>query len=373
MKKGTAFLMIILILLTLLISACTKSDHLKPKTSQTNEKPKDTSPSRIRDWQLPISIPEGEFYRLAGWLSDTQVVYITNHEQTSNVYRYDLLSGKSELLYHSDYTIVNLLISPSKKHMLIHSSPSSYEGLVTIIDRNGTERLRESIPSYELVFEWNPYNESEVLVSKFDEDWTFQVMLLDMEQSKTTALSLTQPFVKWLSTKNIAYLNWDEENPTLVAPLLMKELESGKETVLFEEAIQFAMFREMLLTISVKERDSSKALYSFYDKQLKELFSFSIPLLSKFSDWLVPFFDYNESTGCFITFQPVTSGEADSYTEGFDLVEYSVQKKRNQLLMEGLENEPVQFSPSGEAVLYGNSFEKIIDLQERKIYQVIDE
>ncbi|GHH96975.1 hypothetical protein [Neobacillus kokaensis] len=366
-------LTIILILFTQIVSACAHREQLKVKIPAGNNKPKDTSPANVSEWKLPISIPEGEFYKSAGWLSESKILFITNLQQTSNVYRYDLLLGKSELIYHSDHPIVTLQISPSKKYFLIHSAPSSYEGVITVIDTNGKEKLKKSIASYELAFEWNPFDESQILISKFEEDWTFQVLLMNLKKFTTMDVSIPQPFIKWMAAKQIAFLNWEYDHPALDAPLTKKDLEDGKETTLFKNVTQFAAFKDVLMTVTINEEDQSHANYSFYNRTLKEIFKFSIPQLTNYSDWLIPFFDYTDTTGHFITFQPINSGEADTYREGFNLVEYDLRKGMHQTIMDGLENEPITVSPSGKAILYGNSFEQIIDLHEKKIYQIAAE
>ncbi|MBT2726541.1 hypothetical protein J7E63_06290 [Bacillus sp. ISL-75] len=346
---------------------------MKQKVTAKNEKPKSPATALGNEWKLPISIPDGEFYKFVGWLSGTQVLYITNLEQTSSVYQYNLLTGKSELIYKSEYPIVNVQISPSKKRMLIHTSPSSYEGVVTIIDIKGKEQLKKSFASYELAFEWNPYKESEILITKFNEDWSFQVLLLDLNKSNTTELTLPQPFIKWKGENEVAFINWDENNPSLFAPLIDRSLENGMEKTLFSSAIDFSEFRNLLVTVSVNEQDQSMANYSFFDKEMKKLFTFSIPQLTNYSDWLVPFYDYNEQKGQFFTFSPVTSGEADSYTEGFQLLAYNPKNGSSSIIMDGLENEPILLSPTGDALLYGNQFEKIIDIKAKKIYELIKE
>ncbi|MCM3566634.1 hypothetical protein [Neobacillus mesonae] len=254
---------------------------------------------------------------------------------------------------------------------MVHSSPSTYEGIVTIIDTKGNQKLKESIPSHDLTFEWNPFDESKVMILKFTEDWNFKAMQLDLKKARLTECSLPQPFLKWLSLNEIAYLNWDEDHPSLKAPLVKRDLDTGKGTILYEDITQFAAFRKMLIIITAEGQSSSKAKYTFYGQNRKNLFTFSIPQLSSYSDWLVPFYDYNESNGSFITFQPISSGEADAYSEGFDLVEYNVIKKQKQLIAEGLENEPISFSPSGDVILYGNSLEKIMDLHEKKTYDAV--
>ncbi|WP_410888261.1 hypothetical protein [Neobacillus sp. 211] len=367
------FLILRLIFLILILSACAQKEQLKQKVTAKSEKPKTPATALGNEWKLPISIPEGEFYKFVGWLSGTQVLYITNLEQTSSVYQYNLLTGKSELIYKSEYPIVNVQISPSKKRMLIHTSPSSYEGIVTIIDIKGKEQLKKSFASYELAFEWNPYKESEILVTKFNEDWSFQVLLLDLNKSNITELTLPQPFIKWKGENEVAFINWDENNPSLFAPLIDRSLENGMEKTLFSSVIDFSEFRDLLVTVSVNEQDQSMANYSFFDKEMKKLFTFSIPQLTNYSDWLIPFYDYNEQKGQFFTFSPVTSGEADSYTEGFQLLSYNPKNGSSSLIMDGLENEPIHLSPSGDALLYGNQFEKIIDIKAKKIYELIKE
>ncbi|WP_088088974.1 hypothetical protein [Bacillus sp. OV166] len=367
------FLILRLIFLILILTACAQKEQLKQKVTAKNEKPKSPATALGNEWKLPISIPEGEFYKFVGWLSGTKVLYITNLEQTSSVYQYNLLTGKSELIYKSEYPIVNVQISPSKKRMLIHTSPSSYEGVVTIIDIKGKEQLKKSFASYELSFEWNPYKESEILVTKFNEDWSFQILLLDLNKSNTTELTLPQPFIKWKGENEVAFINWDENNPSLFAPLIDRSLENGMEKTLFSSVIDFSEFRDLLVTVSVNEQDQSMANYSFFDKEMKKLFTFSIPQLTNYSDWLVPSYDYNEQKGQFFTFSPVTSGEADSYTEGFQLLAFNPKNGSSSLIMDGLENEPIHLSPTGDALLYGNQFEKIIDIKAKKIYELIKE
>ncbi|AZU63314.1 hypothetical protein [Neobacillus mesonae] len=363
---------IFLILFSQLISACSHKEQPKQKPAASG-KPNNASPAKVRGWKLPISISEGEFYKIAGWLSDTEILYITNLQQASNVYRYDLISGKSELIYRSDHPIVTIQLSPTKKYLLVHSAPSSYEGEVTILDTKGNAKLKKSIASYDLVFEWNPYNESEILVSKFNEDWSFQIMLIDIKKSTTTDIPLPQPFIKWLTAKQIAFINWDHEQPALAAPLIKKDLANGNQTNLFQDVIQFTAFRDLLMTVTINEQESSKANYSFYENGMKKLWEFTTPQLSNYSDWLMPFFDYNDATGQFITLQPLSSGEADSYDEGFNLMEYDIKTQKQRKILEGLDNEPIAISPSGKSLLYGNSFEKIINLQEKKIYQALAE
>ncbi|WP_395947422.1 hypothetical protein [Bacillus sp. X1(2014)] len=368
------FLVLYLFILILILGACSQNEQVKQKVPVKNEKPKPPVTTTSGDkWKLPIAIPEGEFSKLAGWLSEKQVLYITNLEQTSSIYRYNLFTGKSELIYKSEYPVINVQISPSQKSILIHASQSPSEGLVTIIDTNGSVLLQKDFPSYELAFEWNPYNESQILVTKFAEDWSFQVFLLDLGQSTTSELNVPQPFMKWITVNQIAWINWIEDQPTLLAPLTGRNLETGIEKNLFPSVINFSAFPDLLMTITINEKKQSMSSYSFFDNKLRKLFTFSMPQLTKYSDWLVPFYDYNEEKSLFTTLKPLSGGESDTYSEGFQLFTYNLKNGRSNLIMDGLENEPMILSPTGEALLYGNRYEKIIDLDGKKLYELIKE
>jgi hypothetical protein len=373
-SANISFWLMIVVVLTLLLSACTEQAQQEPKAPvNTNKNKPPQSNVTEKEWKLPITVPEGEYYKSAGWLTDHEILYVTNLEQTSSIYRYQLLTGKSELIYKSNAPIVNAQISPSKKYILIHSSPSSYEGIVTIIDTTRTVQVSQSIPSYELLFEWNTYNESEVLISKFNEDWSFEVLLLDINNDAVSELSLPQPFVKWTGNHKFAFLNWDDNNPALYAPLLERELGQVEGKALFPAILQFSTYHNMLLAISANATDNPQATYSFFDQDLTEVFTFTSPLLSRFSDWLIPYYDYDAVKRQFAALKPKKSVEADAYMDGFDLEIYDIKNQSSRVIMSGLENEPLQFSPSGEALLFGNRFEKVIDLPKKKIIELIKE
>jgi hypothetical protein len=352
-------------------SACAHQQDAKPSPSEDNDK-ENVPPSQPEDtWKLPIEVPEGEFYKVGCWYSDHQLLYITNLEQSSSVYLYNLLTGSSELLYKSEVPIVTLQVSPSKKNILIQSSPSTYEGQVIILTSEGSEIFKQSIPSYELAFEWSPFNESEILISSFNEDWTYLMLLLDIDQRKTTELTLPQPFIKWIGNEEVAYLNWSEDSPSLFAPLRTKKLDTEAEEEIFTDVLQFATYNDILMTVTVQDDEQLQATYTFYNKEKKKLNSFSIPHLSMFSGWLVPYNDLNEKKGKFITLKPVKSAEADMYTEGFELVSYDIENGSSNVIMKNLNNEPILLSPSGEAALFGNRFEKVIDLKTKELRELV--
>jgi len=367
------FIGLIMILLTFFLAACINQNPSKPKSPPKNEKKNHLHTASMKSWKLPLSISKGEFFKSVGWLAENQVLYITNFEQTSNVYLYHLVTGKNDLVYKSASPIVSVKISPSKKYILIQSSPSSYQGIIVIINLMGKELWKQSLPSYELEFEWNPYDESKIIVTKFNEDWSFKTFLIDLNKTKMTGISLPQPFLKWVDRETVAYLKWDEGTSSLFAPLMFKNIKNQQEKTLNPAVFQFSAYPNLLMTIKANVHDKTKSTYIFYDQKMKSFFSFSIPQLTNYSDWVVPYYDFIESKNQFLTFMPLESTESDSYTEGFDLVSYDIQKGTKKQILKGMNNQPLICSPQGNACLYGNSLEKIIDVKEKKIINLVKE
>ena len=77
-----------------------------------------------------------------------------------------------------------------------------------------------------------------------------------------------------------------------------------------------------ILTVKIDEDSGSEATYHFYDQELNPTGSFKTPVLTRFSDWLIPYYDYNEKKKTFIAFQPLQNGEVNTYNQGFRLVKY---------------------------------------------------
>ena len=133
---------------------------------------------------IPIKLGvQEEFSKASGWLSNTEILYISNKNESSSIlYSYSLITGQSTMLYKSGQPIITAEISPKKDKVMIHSSASE-EGVLTVIDLSGKELYSGKIESYELTFEWNPFNDELLIVSAFTEEWDFNTYLLDLKET----------------------------------------------------------------------------------------------------------------------------------------------------------------------------------------------
>ena len=154
---------------------------------------------------LPLEETDGDFHSAYGWLNDHTFIYVTESNEGAKVFAYDLKTGKSRLLHESEAAIVSLYISPGKKHLLVHSSPSTYKAAVFVLDLEGQEVFSAEIPSMDLAIEWNPHNEDLIAVAAFSETWEFTGHLINLQKKTVTALSLPQPFIHWMNDQEVLY------------------------------------------------------------------------------------------------------------------------------------------------------------------------
>ena len=370
MNRKAFFLWPLLLIFMLLIVGCEKEKSSISQSPVNENKGVEKNPQilTIEDIKenLPIPIEEGKFEKVYGWLDEQTIVYSTNIQNSSNVYAYNLAEGKNRLIKKVKSSISSLHISPSGEYLLIRSPFSPTEMMISIIQKSGEELYSEKIEAFDVAIEWNPYNEQRVLISTFTEDWQSRSFDLSIADKKRTEIKLSNPFSYWYDENGLIYLNWNQNDVSLFANVFTKDLSSQVEKNVFSSIFHMDAFKRSIMTIKIDQDPMSEASYSFYNQELNSIGSFKAPTLTRFSDWLIPYYDFNEKKNMFISFQPMENGEVSTYNQGFQLFKYELNRNEKKSIMEGLENEPLSCSPAGDVCLYGYYFEKLIDL-DRKI------
>lgn len=322
---------------------------------------------------IPIKLGvQEEFSKASGWLSNTEILYISNiSESSSNLYSYSIITGQSTMLYKSGQPIITAEISPKKDKVLIHSSASE-EGVLTVIDLSGKELYSGRIESYELTFEWNPFNDDLLIVSAFTEEWDFNTYLLDLKENSLKELQLPEPFVRWISEDMLVYQQWEENEISLKAPLRSFSISGNHSKTLFEDVYQFDSLGKYLLTIEVDEGGNpGLGLYTFTREGIRSAGSLTAPLLTSFSGWVVPFYDLMDDGKAFMYLRAKEQGEADLYEGGFDLMRYQLGEKEEEKVFSELANEPLSCSPSGGMCLYGFQLERVMNIDAKEIIELV--
>ncbi|MEH6940388.1 hypothetical protein [Bacillus sp. JJ722] len=310
----------------------------------------------------PLSLSDDYTFESSyGWLDNDTIIYSAKRDDEHYLFSYHIPSKEKKKLFKTREMIVEASVSPNKKHILVYSTSDSLVANVHFLTSSGSEQYSVSIPSSELSFAWNFFGEDTVLIDSFNEDWTYKTYVTNFKKKTLEEVKLPQPFAQWYSENSTIFLQWDDYSPQLSAPLVKYNLETKEESDLYKDVITFKANKKVLLTIHEVPDDKNSVVYSFHDWKGKELHTMKLPVISSYSDWMIPSFDLNEKTHSMITFQPYESSLIDEYEQQFQLSLYNWKTGEKRVLKDQMESAPLVFSPEGDKCLYGNKLEQIIE------------
>ncbi|MBB2480136.1 hypothetical protein H5P36_08025 [Bacillus sp. APMAM] len=355
---------ILLVMFMFSLSAC---HHRENKITTTHKQSTKSPYDKVK----PLIIEEDSFQKIVGWLNNNTVVYVAEDKNNTNIYRYNLLDGQKHILYTSDNPVKNVVIAPDKKKLLIHSASLTYMAEINVINLNGKVLFTRKVPSYDLSFDWNNNNPDLILTTVFFEDWSYQVHVLDVKNRTFKKYPAADPFVKWFNGDGILFQDWKDNEMHFFAPLRSVSL-SGSDLAktLFPRIYKFAAYSPYLMTITIPENHKDQAVYHFYNQELNELFTFEVPHLNQYDNWLVPNYDFLRNQ--FLTFVPSEGGSIDEYSGKFQLIQFDIQRKEKKLITDKLKNQPISLSPDGTMCLYGNQLNQLINLNNGKIKSIVE-
>lgn len=371
--KSRAFFLWLLLVPALLMIGCEKKEQ--PQINQNKGAASvDTFISLVDiEQNVPIPMEEGEFEKVHGWLSEQTIVYSTNRQNGSNLYAYDLIEGTNELFAKMNTIIDSIYISHAGNYLLVRSFDPISNCFITVMNKKGEIIFSEDIDAFDVTIQWNPYNEERILISTFTDDWQDRTFELSISDQSMSEIELSNPFAYWVNENKLVFIDRDREESSLWADAVTKDLTSGAEKGILPDVFQVNTFKNILMTITGGQDAASDVVYHFYENNLHSADHLVMPSLSLSSDWLVPYYDFIERENLFISFEPLYNDEINEYNTGFQLFTYEVGSKDNnkQLIMNSLENEPISCSPEGNLCLYGYYLEKLIDLGNKTITQLV--
>lgn len=370
--KRFAFLFMILVVVGVFLFGC-KNDE-KPSTES---KDKETLPSQsdqpninlnyLKE-NLPLTIKKGEFDRVYGWIDDYTILFTTVDQGISNIYTYNLLDGNSHFITEVKSQIDSIDISYDGKYVLVRSSFEINNSIITIYNLEGKDVYHQELNVFDVYIDWNPYNEEKILISTFTDEWKADSFILSVSDQKMTKIDLPNPFAYWLTKDELVYQSNIGEEETS-AELVKFDINSGAEEKLLDDVDYLDTDRNLLLTI---KNTDNEAIYRFYKNNTKSLYSFTIPMSTQEFDWIPPSYDFIAEQKIFLTFQLPQNGAMVSNDKDYQFYEYNIGTKNKRLVLEGMNNEPINCSSNGNICLYGYYFEKLIDLNKKEVIQLLN-
>ncbi len=344
--KDSAMLFLFFCCLFIFIGGCEDNqEQLK------NENETDTNEDATIEPVPPKEDPEYKFERSYGWLDDETFIYSAVKDEQYFLFSYHLVSQKKHELLKTDEIIAEASVSPNKEQILVYSSADYLSANLRVLTSEGEELYNTSILSSELSFSWNPFNDNVALLEIFNEDWTYQTYILDLDKKNLEEIHVPMPFAQWYSEDSLLYL--DNVSSQQVATLIKYDLQTEEETVLYEDVLEFRSEQNISLIIQNTHGDVPSVEYAFYAEKEKNVQSLRIALSESYLEWGLLPFDLLEKEQILGTFMEMGGQQ-------YELTEFNWKTGKKRALLSGVNPAPLSYSPDGKKILYGYTLENVI-------------
>ncbi|HAO6222257.1 TPA: hypothetical protein IQB80_001709, partial [Listeria monocytogenes] len=115
-----------------------------------------------------------------------------------------------------------------------------------------------------------------------------------------------------------------------------------------------------------------KLLYDFRTIGFQNFYSYNAAREYDELGTFVPYFDTNFDKNTFLTFVPYKSAKIGSGAKEYKLVKIDPTNKKESTILELMDNQPILSYETGDLVLYGYLFDKVIDTKTGKMYNLIN-
>ncbi|MDG5470801.1 hypothetical protein P6709_03505 [Jeotgalibacillus sp. ET6] len=347
----------------LIVSGC----RGEPAESQLSIK---NNSDNIGKQAAPIILPAKTFYKVVDWVTDQSFLYVQQEGSHASIKSYDIDTGKVNTLSSVDGIIVNASFSPAKRFLLLHLAVDSETAKVIIMDMESREQLWEKqIHSYDLTYEWNPFNESQILFTVFQENWEYKVWLADIRNSSWKEIENLPPFYKWKSKDSLLYQEWEENRSESASALMELFIENREEKRIDSDVLAFDFQDPYLLTVYL---NNDKNTYDYRISQSEEeIVQFTMPGFKVFSDWVIPQHEFILHTNELVMFKPNSKGVSEFGEKTFSMVRMNLSTGEENVIKELADHAPLTCSPEGTYCLTGHKLSYAVNLENGETKQLI--
>lgn len=319
----------------------------------------------------PAKVESEYFQQVAGWFDQETIIYIRNMSQGAEMILYNLYNGQAQTFFRANAPIVQIIPNKDLELFFIQTTPSNYEAQIIVINRNAEIVYEKSFSSFDVFMKWNPYQVNQFFLTTFYEDWSYDTYMIDVNAGEEKKNIIPVPFIEWAGPNQVAYIDWNNEEPELSASLYTMDIEEQTKELISNDVIGHAHSQSYTIFLKEDVMAVAHGVLAVNHNEMDEIqFELNVPLVSQYSQWLFPYYEINDVDQLFYTFLPV---DIIDERPSFHLKRIDLEAKSESTVIENIANEPIELSPNGEFLLYGYRLEKLIDLKNEKIISIIDE
>ncbi|PID16816.1 hypothetical protein CSV63_02715 [Sporosarcina sp. P34] len=183
---------------------------------------------------------------VAGWLNEMAILFVNQKDAEDRLLSFDWKTGDIHTLFTTTATISEVQVHPTASQLLVKTADDSTEAVIHILDHAGTKLNEVSVESSELEIQWNESDASQLLITAFSDDWSYEIMRYDANDDTLVAVELPDPFPRWLGAEELVYME--------DVVVIKQALSTGEETILANNANQFHTSSDQVLIESFEDK-----------------------------------------------------------------------------------------------------------------------
>ncbi|MEB1807642.1 MAG: hypothetical protein LPK26_10210 [Bacillaceae bacterium] len=323
--------------------------------------------------QIPLLVNPYSFVEISEWYDSDTVLLLKDENAISYINKVNLKTGEISNFFQTEEPIFSVEANYDHSYFAIQTSTYDLSSPLYFINSEGQMVYKLTDIGEEYSLFWSPYKSEELIIISFLPDWEFDVYQLNLSEGILAQLNLDHTYFQWLTKDEVAFLEWSSLAPSFFAPIYKHNLITNTTDEFLEEVIAFFTFGEnILVAISVESLEAEQSIYQFYQNQ--DLTArLEIPTLNTYSEqWWIPFHEYDDHKHFFYYLSPMYSGDFFGYDDPFELTQFNVETGTVEKIIDVDLQAPINLSPDGRWMLYGNQFEWLIDLSNKTIHSLIE-
>ncbi|PIC78564.1 hypothetical protein CSV74_03310 [Sporosarcina sp. P19] len=202
--------------------ACTQSEDI-----ETEEQSVENEVEPVKT----LTASQDDIRFVVGWLNETAILFVAHTDTEDRLLSYDLQTGDIHTIFTTSSTISEVQVHPTAEQLLVKTADDPTEAILHILDHAGTPLNEVSVASSELEIQWNGIDASQILITAFSDDWSYEIMRYDANNDTLVAVELPDPFPHWLGTEELVYIE--------DANVWKQSLSTGEKTTLANNTNQF--------------------------------------------------------------------------------------------------------------------------------------
>ncbi|PID03658.1 hypothetical protein CSV67_03165 [Sporosarcina sp. P2] len=244
---------LISIVCALFLMSCTQSEDVETEEQLVE---KEAEPVE------KLTASQDDIRFVAGWLNEMTILFVNQKDAKDRLLSFDLKTGDIHTLFTATATISEVQVHPTASQLLVKTADDSTEAVIHILDHAGTPLNEVSVESSELEIQWNEFDASQLLITAFSDDWSYEIMRYDANDDTLVAVELPDPFPRWLGAEELVYME--------DVVVIKQALSTGEETILANNANQFHTSSDQVL---IESFEGEQIRYTVIDANGKEKYS----------------------------------------------------------------------------------------------------